>query len=499
MSIQIARRVISFGLVGLSLAPTMHAQEPVGDALEKPRPNILFCIADDWGWPHAGALGDKVVRTPNFDRIAREGALFPHAYVSSPSCTPSRNAILTGQWHWRLKEGANLWSTLDPKTPVYPKLLEAAGYHVGHWRKSWGPGRLKAWDGHPAGRAFKGGFEGFLAARPDDEPFCFWLGAYDPHRPYKEGTGEAAGLDPSSIELFPFFPDCPEVRGDVADYYHEVGQFDADVGRALALLEERGELENTIVVMTGDHGMPFPRCKGNVYDCGARVPLAIRWGAEADAGQVHEGFVSLTDLAPSFLAAAGVELPSVMTGRSLLPQLRGDENDSRGFVLIGRERHTPAQEKPQGGGYPVRALRTHDYLYVRNYEPTRWPAGTPSHELAYKGSGWLGDCDNGPTKFVIAARRELDEEFTRSWELCFGKRPAEELYDLKTDPHQLVNLALEPELSEQRLKMSEQLTLELTRSGDPRELGGAEAFDSYPYFGGIPSYPGDDVLEAYRE
>ena len=107
-------------------------------------PNILFCIADDWGWPHGGVYGDQVVQTPAFDRIAQEGVLFDHTFVSSPSCTPSRNAILTGQYHWRLEEGANLWSTLDIKFPVFPLLLEDAGYHVGHWRKCWGPGDIKA-------------------------------------------------------------------------------------------------------------------------------------------------------------------------------------------------------------------------------------------------------------------------------------------------------------------------------------------------------------------
>ena len=112
-------------------------------ALAQTRPNILFCIADDWGWPHAGAYGDPVVQTPAFDRLSSEGVLFENAFVTAPSCTPCRNSILTGQWHWRLEEGGNLWSTLHPKFPVYPLLLEDAGYYVGHWRKAWGPGDWK--------------------------------------------------------------------------------------------------------------------------------------------------------------------------------------------------------------------------------------------------------------------------------------------------------------------------------------------------------------------
>ncbi len=167
-------------------------------AIAEKRPNILFCIADDWGWPHAGVYeNDPVVKTPAFDRIAHEGVLFNHAYISSPSCTPSRNAILTGQWHWRLGAGANLWSTLDEDLQVYPQLLRDEGYHVGSWRKSWGPGRLDGkWKGnHPAGKVYPKGFAAFMADRPEGKPFCFWLGASDPHRGYKLNSGRDSGMD----------------------------------------------------------------------------------------------------------------------------------------------------------------------------------------------------------------------------------------------------------------------------------------------------------------
>ena len=195
---------------GVSLLPGCLASEDASFHSKASRPNILFCIADDWGWPHAGAYGDKVVKTPTFNRLAREGVLFEYAYVSSPSCTPSRNAILTGQYHWRLKEGANLWSTLDVNIPVYPLLLEEAGYHVGFWRKSWGPGDLKAGgytDKHPAGKHYRKGFKQFLEARPEDRPFCFWLGSSDPHRGYKKNSGKESGMDISKISLPKFYPD----------------------------------------------------------------------------------------------------------------------------------------------------------------------------------------------------------------------------------------------------------------------------------------------------
>ena len=457
------------------------------------RPNILFAIADDWGWPHAGAYGDPVVKTPNFDRLAREGVLFTNAYISSPSCTPSRNALLTGQYHWRLGPGASLWSTLDPSTPVYPLLLQKSGYRIGSWRKSWGPGKLHGWKDHPAGRRYRG-LGAFLAARPAGKPFCFFFGTSDPHRGYRKGSGAKSGMDLSKIKLFGCFPDSPEVRGDVADYYYEVQRWDRDVGKAVARLKEIGELENTIIVMTGDHGMPFPRCKSNLYDSGTRVPLAIRWGSKIKkTGRTIEDFVSFTDLAPTFLEIAGLEIPKVMTGKSLVSLLTSEgegiiEPDKRGFVLHGKERHVPGQEGHKGG-YPCRAIRNHQFLYIRNFKPDRWPAGTPNYEKAAIRGAWLADCDNGPTKTYMTGNKDKDEHHKRLWELSFGKRPAEELYDCKKDPEQLTNLAGDPAFAETRKKLAAQLMQNLKLTGDPRASGGGDKFDKYPYLGGAPKHP----------
>jgi len=477
-------------LAGLLLLSTGCKNEPIT------RPNILFAIADDWGWPHAGVYGDPVVKTPAFDRIATEGILFHHAYISSPSCTPSRNAILTGQQHWRLGPGANLWSTLDPSTPVYPLLLEDAGYRIGHYRKSWGPSNLSDWDRHPAGPNYdEGGFERFLDEWDGKQPFCFWLGSYDPHRPYDRGSGAAAGISPDSIRLFGCFPDHETVRSDVADYYYEVQRFDSLVAGALELLEARGQLENTLVVATGDHGMPFPRCKANNYDSGARVPLAVRWGDGIRApGRVIEDFISTTDLAPTFLKLAGVEVPAVMTGSDFLDLLQTGKDGfvdkgHRSFVIHGKERHVPGQED-HTGGYPVRAIRTHDYLYIRNLEPDWWPAGTPDYKEAIIPWCWLGDCDNGPTKTYMVENRNLDESHAGMYRLAFGKRPPEELYDCRTDPDQLVNLAADPAYAEKLAELSGKLDEQLLLTEDPR-MEGIPGFDfaAVPYLGSGPRHP----------
>jgi N-sulfoglucosamine sulfohydrolase len=481
-------------MISRLLLPTIVAIFLSISASAEDRPNILFCIADDWGWPHAGAYGDPVVKTPTFDRIAAEGALFLHAHVSSPSCTPCRNSIMTGQWHWRLGAGASLYGTLRQELEVYAHLLGDAGYHTGSWRKSFGPGKLegKFAERHPAGKVYPQGFADFLEARPDGAPFCFWLGASDPHRGYKLHSGEASGIDLSKIKLFPFFPDSKEVRGDVADYYFEVQRFDSDVAKALALLEASGELDNTIIVMTGDHGMPFPRCKSNLYDSGSQVPLAMRWGAKVKAGQVLNGFVSLTDLAPTFLEAAGLEAPAAMTGQSLLPAVAEGRGDAalRPFILTGKERHVPGQEAPDMGGYPSRAIRNHDFLYIRNYVTDRWPNGTPNWEKAAIPGAWYADTDNGPTKSYIIENKDKDDAHRQAYEWCFAKRPADELYDLREDPDQLNNVAGDEAYAEHLKALSDQLTAELIAAGDPRHVDGESFdFDAQPYGGGAPKHP----------
>ncbi len=472
-------------IIALIAAASVRAAEP--------RPNILFAIADDWSWPHAGAYGDPVVKTPTFDRIAREGALFSNAYVSSPSCTPSRGAVLTGQWHWRLKAGADLWSVFPDEFRTYPEILEKNGYSVGFCGKGWGPGRPATKGRNLAGKRYKD-FQQFLTHRDQDKPFCFWLGSFDPHRPYKKGAGVASGMDADKIALMKCFPDSAVVRSDVADYYFEVERFDRAVGKAMQLLHKGGQLDNTLVIMTSDNGMPFPRCKSNLYDSGTRMPLAIRWPSTVHAGRVVDDFVSFTDFAPTFLEVAGVQVPEDMTGRSIVNLLRSDRSgqidDSRKFTLVGKERHCPAQEKPDMGGYPCRAIRTHDFLYIRNFRPERWPAGTPKYEDATFPGSWYGDCDNGPTKTYMVDNADKDRQHRKLYDLAFGKRPAEELYDLKKDPDQLRNVAANLDYAGVRRKLSDQLTEQLRISKDPRVVGGGDQFDRYPYLGGAPKYPG---------
>ena len=451
-------------------------------------PNILFVIADDWSWPHAGAYGDRVVQTPGFDRVAREGVLFHNAYVSSPSCTPSRAAILTGQWHWRLAEGANLYGPLPAEHPVYTDLLEAAGYHAGYIDKGWAPGELGERTRNPAGPQYDS-FDAFLAERPPNAPFVFWFGSHDPHRVYDTGIGARSGIPLDDIEVPAIFPDSPEVRGDIADYYWEVQRMDGRVIEMMRRLESLGELDNTIIVYTSDNGMPFPRAKSNLYDMGTRVPLAIRWPERVPSDREVTDFVSLTDLAPTFLEAAGLPVPDVMTGRSLIPLLTaeaaGQVDPARTHTFFGKERHVPSQESPDGGGYPMRGIRTADFLYIRNFEPDRWPSGTPNFERAFFYPAWYADIDNGPTKIYMYENRRKDPHHERLFHLAFDRRPGEELYDLKNDPDQLHNVAADPAYAAARRSLWDRLMGELQRTGDRRVQGQGDFFDLQPYTGGV--------------
>ncbi len=443
------------------------------------RPNILFCLGDDYGWPHAGAYGDEVVRTPTFDRVAREGVLFHHAFCAAPSCTPSRAAMLTGQAPHRLAEGGNLHGFLPARFKVYPDLLEESGYRVGFTRKGWGPGNVEAGGRkrNPAGPSFDS-FAAFLKTTDPAKPFCFWFGSNDPHRPYERGAGLKFGLKLEAVRVPRIWPDTPEVRGDILDYYFEVERFDREVGELLELLEAEHRLENTLVVITGDNGWPFPRAKANLYDAGTRQPLAVRWPARVNGGRTLDDFINLVDLAPTFLEAAGLEPLPEMTGRSFLGLLTGrNKPGERTRTFVERERH--ANVRKGDLSYPARAIRTREYLYIRNFRPDRWPAGDPEMHFSV---GPYGDCDGSPTKDLIL---ELagEEKYASYYGLCFAKRPAEELYDLVRDPEQMTNVAAKPDYAGAKEKQREELDEWMRKTGDPRATSDDNRWDKYPYYG----------------
>ena len=481
------RRLLPFLLLAAAGAPA-----------QQDRPNILFAISDDQSAMHAGAYGDRSVRTPAFDRVAKEGVLFNHAFTAAPSCAPSRSAILTGRNIWELEEGGILLGVLRSKFAVFTLLLEDAGYELGATGKTWGPGRLEGWSRDVFGKTYAArelpesqrrpglnrldyasNFEDFFAQRDEGKPFFFWLGTSEPHQRYDIGAWRRAGKSLDSALLPGALPDRPEVRGEILDYGIEIEHFDSHLARALATLEMAGELDNTLVIVTSDHGNPLPRSKCNLYDSGTQVPLALRLPGTIPAGRKVDDLASLVDIAPTILDAASVQVPAVMSGRSLWPVARSDRTGlvdaSRDAVVTAFERHTIARRG--GVGYPMRAIRTHRFAYIRNYEPDRWPAGDPDYNAPPQ--GFFGDVDRGVTKTYLMANA-LDPEIRPYYLMAYGRRPAEELYDIEKDPHQLRNVADDPAMTETKQGLIWRLNAYLQAHDDPRQRG-ATPWDEYPF------------------
>ncbi|MDF1574849.1 MAG: sulfatase [Bacteroidales bacterium] len=464
-------------------------------------PNILFAIADDASWEHFGAYGCDWVKTPALDKIAREGILFSRAYTPNAKCAPSRSCILTGLNSWQLRAAANHVPYFPPTFSSYVEVLEKHGYQVGYTGKGWAPGVAIDQEGKfreltgplysehtlipptpfMAASDYAVNFSKFLEEKTEGEPFCFWYGGFEPHRFYEFASGmEKGGKSTEEIDRVPdFWPDVDTVRQDLLDYAFEIEHFDSHLMQMLQLLEEKGELENTLVVVTADNGMPFPRVKGQVYEYSNHLPLAIMWpGGIENPGRVVDDFVSFIDFAPTFLEVAGVDLKQSgmqeMEGRSLTEifysKKSGQVVKERDFVLVGKERHDLG--RPFDLGYPVRGIVKGEWLYLHNYHPDRWPAGNPE-------TGYL-NCDGGATKSYILNQRRVYGNL-EYWEHNFGLRVPEELYHIKSDPCCLNNLVNDPAYASKREELSTDMTAKLTAQGDPRILGNGEVFMSYPY------------------
>lgn len=463
----------------LLLSNVVGAQKKAIETLSTP-PNIVLVLADDWSYPHASIYGDSVVSTPNFDRIAKQGVLFNNAYCAAPSCSPSRAALLTGRYPHALEEGANLWGTLPVAYPNFTTLLEEAGYQVVFQEKGWAPGSYRpgGYSRNPAGKEVEN-FEHFIENIQEGQPFFLWYGTRDPHRPYTAGLGRESGMSLADVALPAFWPQDSVVKSDVLDYYYEVQRIDYDLGRLLFRLERNGHLANTLIVVTSDNGMPFPRAKANCYDLGTRVPLAIFWADSRRQEATEDAFVNLVDLAPTFLAVAGVPIPTSMHGRSLLPLLsKGKDSVKRENVFLERERH--AYARSGNLSYPIRAIRDSQFLLIHNLIPERWPAGDPVTSNLLNG---FGDIDDSPTKRLMIER--ATEGVIRSfYDLAVGKRPEYELYDVQNDTFQINNLANNPDYEHELAHYQSILHNWRKRTGDHTLIKSKSYYDGYEYYGG---------------
>lgn len=490
------------------------------------RPNILFAISDDQSWVHASAYGYEAISTPAFDRVAREGALFTQAFSPTPGCSPTRAAFLTGRHSWTIEHAGTHASSFPRRYAVWPDTLEKSGYVIGATGKLWGPGNweISGWERNPAGPAwsrleltppakhigktdYAANFESFLEQQPKGRPFVFWYGASEPHRAFDRGVGLRSGKTLEDVVVPPFLPDVPEVRSDILDYLYEIEWFDRHLARMLVALDEAGRLDNTLVIVTSDNGMAFPRAKANVYEYGVHMPLAIMWPARMPGGRVIDDLIGFVDITATILDVAGTEHPSEeypLSGRSfrdiLLSEKQGVVDPSREAVYVARERHSSARFNSLG--YPQRGLRTHDYLYIRNFAPERWPAGAPqkygtgsypderdvrARKLGPMHAGYH-DIDPCPTLDYLVAHRD-DPAISAFLRLAVDKRPAEELYDIRRDPGCLENLAAEPRHAEVTARLRERLQAYLVETGDPRLTGRGDVWETYPRYSPLRWFP----------
>lgn len=459
------------------------------------RPNILICVADDAA--QFGAMGCPWVKTPNWDKVARNGIIFDNAFTCNSKSAPSRAAMITGRNSWQLKEACNHNGYFPVEFKTIQEVLIEQGYDVGYTGKGWGPGKAlnpdsttreltgRAWNKRkcqpPTSEIAKfdyaANFNDFMNSRKPDKPFCFWYGSREPHRGYEYGSSARYGMKPDAIDSVPaYWPDNETVRTDMLDYALELQYFDEHLGRILDEVEKSGELDNTIVIVLSDNGMPFPRLKGQEYYESSHIPMAAMWGKGIrNAGRRCTEAISVIDLAPTILDIAGIkEADSGMkaiTGKSFVDILNDSVNPDidRSAVLVGKERHDVG--RPDDQGYPIRGIISGDYMYIRNFEPDRWPAGNPE-------TGYM-NIDGSPTKTEIL-KLKRDETTDYYWSLSMGKRPAEEMYNIKDDPGCMYNIADKANLKYVKDKLSSEMVKRLTLQDDPRMRGNGEIFDKYP-------------------
>jgi uncharacterized sulfatase len=398
------------------------------------RPNVVVFLADDLTWSDCPPTGGTMPPTPNMLRLTRAGMTFTQAFVASPSCAPSRGALLTGLDPMR--NGAMLNHTAPrPDVKRWPAYFQALGYEtaaigkVAHYAqvKQYGFDHVSHFNYHQDDCVEAA--VTWLGARKSDKPLCLIVGTNWPHVPWpKDGWG-----DPASVTLTPRLVDTPQTRTAVTRYHAAVANADRDLG--LVYDAARRVLgENTLFVFSSDHGAQFPGGKWNCYDAGVRTPIYVIWPGKVKPGSTSAAMVSWVDLMPTLLEAVGGTPPATGTGtgeisgRSFLPVLLGKSDEHRDRVFLT---HSGDGRMNQ---YPQRAVRTREWKYLRNLDPDAEyhshvdKAQVNPREKYF--NSWVDKAKTDPGAAAVVG--------------AYFKRPAEELYDLKADPNETHNLAADP-------------------------------------------------------
>ncbi len=390
------------------------------------RPNFVFIIADDVSWNDVGCYGNQSVKTPNIDKLAKEGLCFDNAFLTASSCSPSRCSIVSGKYP-HSNGAAELHTELPESEIPFPLLLKKDGYytaHAGKWHM--GPAVHRAFDiytdknGYNNGNGGEANWVPFLKNRPKDKPFFFWLAAHDAHRPWGADTFQVRH-DASKLEVPVFFADTPETRQDMASYYNEIARFDSYVGKVRKELENQGVLNNTLIIVMADNGRPFPRCKTRVYDSGMKTPFIVFWPEGLkEKGTRTESLISAIDISSTILEIAGIEQPEEYQGVSFLPVIKSPKAETREFIFAEHNWHDYEAYE--------RMVRTKDFLYLWNARSNLSNCGP-------------ADSKNSATQHALDRLKAEGKLTPAQADVFVVPRPEEELFDLSLEKQQLLNVA----------------------------------------------------------
>ncbi len=428
------QKISTFKLITLTCASllfclNLKAQE---------KPNFVFIIADDVSWDDIGCYGNETVKTPNIDQLAKEGIQFSNAFLTASSCSPSRCSIISGKYP-HSNGAAELHTPLPENEIPFPLLLKQNGYYTAQAGK-WHMGQAvhRAFDRYTDNNGYNNGNGGednwvrFLKERSKDKPFFFWFASHDAHRPWGADTFKITH-DPAKIKVPLFFADTPETRQDIASYYNEIGRFDYYIGKVREELRKEGVLENTMIIVMSDNGRPFPRCKTRVYDSGMKTYFVVFWPKGIQSkGVESESMISAIDIAPTILELAGIDPPKGYQGKSFAPVLDNPSVETRTAVFSEHNWHDYEAHE--------RMIRTKDFLYLVNARP-QFPNGGPA------------DSKRSPTQYALNQVRDEGKLTPAQTDIFMVPRPSEELFDVKNDPLQLLNLASVPKYQKELKEM----------------------------------------------
>ncbi|AJR05254.1 sulfatase [Photobacterium gaetbulicola] len=453
-------------LFSVASAPSMSAQPArVGTAA----PNILLITADDMDYGSLGVTGSTVPEiSPNLDRLASQGIRFNNAFVTVSVCEPSRGVIATGRYIQ--SSGIVGFYPTTQEIPTLAEELKDNGYTVGILGKVnhstpkyvddyvWDYSKDKAEIGSGRGpKLYRKHLSAFIdSAKANNKPFFMMANSHDPHRPYfvdspnyeRNGKQRPSRIyQPDEIQVPSFLPDLPEARVELAQYFSSVKRLDDTVGEMMSVLDEKGVSDNTIVLFLSDNGIASPFAKSNVYRNSNHTPFFVRWPDKIDASVDDEHFISMVDLMPTLLDAAGIEIPDSLDGRSFLPLLQGDSQADRDYVF------TQYHENAGGRVFPMAAVQNSDWLYIFN----PWAVGG----RVYKTSA------NNSDTFKAMKKLASDNPEIKERVDFFLNRTVTELYDLRTDPDATNNLAGKSEFKEQQMKIAEMMRQHMEQYHDP--------------------------------